>query len=60
MYEQVKDEYYEVGNSFHYLDQDDAAKVLMLIANEIHGLTDEVRGLRSDLKQMDAKKGKEE
>ena len=44
MYEQVKDEYYEVGNSFHYLDQDDAAKVLMLIANEIHGLTDEIRG----------------
>jgi len=34
--------------------------VFLTIANEIHALKEEVRGLRSDLKQMDAKKGKEE
>ena len=34
--------------------------IFLTIANEIHALKEEIRGLRSDLKQMDAKKGKEE
>lgn len=32
----------------------------VLDSYRIHALKEEIRGLRSDLKQMDAKKGKEE